>query len=97
DRFSVGRAKVDVLAEHLSRIAAGTNIRTFQSKITVEQTARALLDADVAFGCTDDNAGRLVLSRLATYLLLPVFDCGVILTNDLRDRLDGIYGRVTIL
>jgi len=94
---AVGRPKVEVLAEHLGRIFSGLAITTLQSKITVEQTARGLLDADVVFGCTDDNAGRLVISRLATFLLVPVFDCGVILTSDDSNQLDGIYGRITIL
>jgi hypothetical protein len=49
------------------------------------------------FGCTDDNAGRLVLSRVASYLLTPVIDVGVLLTSDTEDKLRGIDGRVTIL
>ena len=49
------------------------------------------------FGCTDDNAGRLVLSRFASYFLTPVIDCGVLLSSDGHDRLIGIDGRVTIL
>jgi hypothetical protein len=49
------------------------------------------------FGCTDDNAGRLVLSRFASYFLTPVIDCGVLLSSDEHDRLTGIDGRVTIL
>jgi hypothetical protein len=65
--------------------------------ITSEGTARLLLDADVVFGCTDDNAGRMVLSRLATYLMVPVIDCGVLLSSDTRNHLDGIHGRVTVL
>ena len=56
-----------------------------------------LLDADVVFGCTDDNAGRLVLSRIATYLLTPVIDCGILLSSDDSGKVIGIDGRVTIL
>jgi len=93
----VGRPKVDVLGDHLQSIATGVEVVRLNSKITLQPTARALLDADVVFGCTDDNAGRLVLSRLATYLLTPVIDCGVILTSDPAGRLDGIHGRVTVL
>ena len=50
-------------------------------RITHESTAKLLLDADIVFGCTDDNAGRLVLSRIASYLLTPVVDCGVLLSS----------------
>ncbi len=93
----VGRPKVDVLADHLRAIAPDAHVERLNSKITLLPTARALTDADVIFGCTDDNAGRLVLSRLATYMLTPVIDCGVILTSDVAGRLDGIHGRVTVL
>lgn len=93
----VGRPKVDVLANHLQAIASGVDVVRLHSKITMLPAARALMDADVVFGCTDDNAGRLVLSRLATYMATPVIDCGVILTSDGADQLDGIHGRVTVL
>lgn len=93
----IGRAKVEVLADHLRGIAPDLEAKTFTSMITTEGTARQLIGADLIFGCTDDNAGRLVLSRLATYMLIPVFDCGVLLTNDDSGRLDGIHGRVTLL
>jgi len=53
--------------------------------------------ADVVFGCTDDNAGRLVLSRLSTYYLTPVIDLGVLLSSDAAGTLIGIDGRITTL
>ncbi len=93
----VGQPKVQVLARHLARIAPEVRCETFQSMITLEATARRLLGSDVIFGCTDDNAGRLILSRLATYLLTPVIDSGVLLSSDANGGLTGIDGRVTIL
>ena len=93
----VGQPKVNVIAAHVSRIAPDVQVLATQSKITLEATARHLTDADIIFGCTDDNAGRLVLSRLATYMLIPVIDCGVVLSNDENDRITGIDGRVTVL
>ena len=93
----IGRSKVELSAAHISRIAPDACVVTSQSKITQERTARMLIDADVVFGCTDDNAGRLVLSRLASYLLTPVIDCGVLLSSDDRGKLVGIDGRVTLL
>ena len=77
----IGKPKVDVIAAHLGRIAPDAKVIPTQSKITLEATARLLTDADVIFGCTDDNAGRLVLSRLASYMLTPVIDCGVVLSS----------------
>ena len=93
----VGRPKVDVLAEHLLRIAPHTRCETVKSMLTVEPAARQLTSCDVVFGCTDDNAGRLVLSRATTYLLTPVIDCGVLLTSGNDGQLLGIDGRVTVL
>ena len=94
---SVGDPKVDASAAHVRRIAPEAEVMTTQAKITLESTARLLLDADVVFGCTDDNAGRLVLSRIASYLLTPVIDCGVLLSSGPGGQLTGIDGRVTVL
>ena len=93
----VGRAKTDVVAEHLRAIAPNARTNTHASAITTESVARHLMDADVVFGCTDDNAGRLVLSRFSTYFLTPVVDVGVLLTSDARGTIDGIHGRITVL
>ena len=93
----VGKPKVDVSAAHVVRIAPDSEVFPTQAKITVEATAKLLLDADVVFGCTDDNAGRLVLSRIASYLLTPVIDCGVLLSSGCGGQLEGINGRVTVL
>ena len=93
----VGKPKVAVSAAHVERIAPDAEVITTQAPITVEAAAKQLLDADVVFGCTDDNAGRLVLSRIATYLLTPVIDCGVLLSSGRGGMLEGIFGRVTVL
>lgn len=93
----VGQPKVKVLGRHLNEIAPDLHCETIQSMITLESTAKHLIGCDVVFGCTDDNAGRLVLSRLATYLITPVIDCGVLLSSDANGDLIGIDGRVTVL
>ena len=93
----IGKPKVNVSAAHVSRIAPDAEVIPVQSKITFDRTAKLLLDADIVFGCTDDNAGRLVLSRIASNLLTPVIDCGVLLSSGRGGELNGIYGRVTVL
>ena len=93
----VGRSKVDVLTEHLMRIAPDTHCKPVRAMVTVEPAARHLTSCDVVFGCTDDNAGRLVLSRATTYFLTPVIDCGVLLTSNDDGQLISIDGRVTVL
>ncbi len=93
----VDEAKVSVTAAHIRSIAPDAEVVAVQSPITQQDTARRLLDADVIFGCSDDNAGRLVLSRFATYFMTPVIDCGVKLTSSEDGAIEGIDGRVTVL
>jgi hypothetical protein len=93
----VGAAKTSVLGRHLRRIAPDATVHEVPHKVSEENAARALVGCDVVFGCTDDNAGRLVLSRLASYLLTPVIDCGVLLSSGPGGTLEGIDARVTVL
>jgi molybdopterin/thiamine biosynthesis adenylyltransferase/proteasome lid subunit RPN8/RPN11 len=93
----VGKPKVDTLAAHLKRIAPDTRCDLVESMITMAPAARRLCACDIVFGCTDDNAGRLVLSRFSTYMLTPVIDSGVLVTSDPNGTLRGIDGRVTTL
>ena len=93
----VGRPKVAVLSRNLKRIAPDLRCETLIGMCTEEPIARKLAGIDLVFGCTDDNAGRLVLSRLSTYYLLPVIDVGVLLSSDRCGQLTGIDGRVTVL
>ncbi len=93
----VGEAKVIVLAKHLERIAPDAEIEAIRSMITVQSTAKKLISCDLVFGCTDDNAGRLILSRIATYLLIPVIDCGIVISSDANGTISGIDGRITVL
>lgn len=90
-------AKVDVLGDHLERIANGVTTMRIQGSITTEDVAKALRAADLVFGCTDDNAGRLRLSRLPYYYLIPTVDLGIQLHADGADFITGIFGRVTTL
>lgn len=93
----VGQPKVELLKRHLSEIAPDLDCTAVQSMITIQPAARMLAACDLVFGCSDDNAGRLVLSRLASYLLTPIIDMGILLTSDGQGLLAGIDGRVTIV
>jgi len=94
---AVGQAKVKVLHDHLCSIAPDMKCEVVNSMVTMERTARHLVSCDIVFGCTDDNAGRLVLSRFSTFFATPVIDVGVLLTSDHSGNLAGIDGRVTTL
>jgi hypothetical protein len=93
----IGQPKAAVLAAHLARIAPDAKMVPVQGSIVEEDVARRLIGCDLVFGCTDDNAGRLILSRLSSYLLTPVIDCGVLLSSTANGELRGIDGRVTTL
>jgi len=93
----IGKFKTEILAAHLTRIGPDTRCDVVTSMITTQPAALRLSECDIVFGCTDDNAGRLVLSRLSTYMLVPVIDCGVLLTAGVNGSLAGIDGRVTTL
>lgn len=93
----VGSPKVEVLRKHLISVAPDLRCEAVVSRITTERTARQLVGPDVIFGCTDDNAGRLVLSRAANFLLAPVIDTGVVLTSGGSGTIRGIDGRVTVV
>src|SRR6266850_1451827 len=93
----VGQSKVSLASRNIRRISRNAMCREIVGATTAQRAARSLDSCDIVFGCTDDNAGRLVLSRLATYLLLPVIDCGVLLSSDRNGVITGIDGRVTIV
>ena len=93
----VGKPKAEVLAAHLRRIAPDLDCGTVAGRCTSRPVAESLTGTDLLFGCTDDNAGRLVLSRLCYWFLTPVIDMGVLLTSDAGGTLDGIHGRITVL
>src|SRR5229473_1199412 len=78
----VGKLKIDTLAAYLKRIAPETQCNLIRGMITTVAAARHLCSCDIVFGCTDDNAGRLVLSRFSTFLLTPVIDSGVLVSSD---------------
>lgn len=91
----IGRPKAELMAAHLTDITSSTRCEVVQSMLTLEATARRLVACDLIFGCTDDNAGRLVLSRLATYLCIPIIDCGVLISSASDGTIDGVDGRIT--
>lgn len=91
----IGRPKPDVLASHLVSIAPDGDFRGICGSVLDQTTARALTSCDVIFGCTDDNAGRLVLTRLAAYYLCALIDCGVLISSA-DEVISAIHGRVTV-
>ncbi|MGW1341371.1 HesA/MoeB/ThiF family protein [Kribbella sp. NPDC002412] len=93
---TVGKPKAPSLADHVRTIAPDVAVRSIVGRTTSRGVAAALTDRDVIFGCSDDNAGRLILARLSSYYLVPVIDCGVLLSSEDGELL-GIDGRITVM
>jgi molybdopterin/thiamine biosynthesis adenylyltransferase len=89
-----GRPKVDVARDNAERIGLGTTVNRHTGRINNRAALQMLRTCDVIFGCTDDHTGRMHLSSLAYYYLVPVIDLGVaIYSTDGKVR--SITGRVT--
>lgn len=86
--------KVDVAARNVERIGLGTELTAIVGRVTNRGPLENLRDCDVIFGCTDDHAGRINLSRLAFHYLIPLIDVGVVIDSDGSD-IRSITGRVT--
>ncbi|MGI5401496.1 ThiF family adenylyltransferase, partial [Streptomyces sp. CA-135486] len=93
----VGRHKVDVVADHLQRIADGVHIRPVVGTVSHRRIAQQIVGADVVFGCTDDDAGRMRLSRFSCTYLTPLIDCGIQISSTGDGQVHDIIGRVTVL
>lgn len=78
----LARAKVQVLADSVRRIGLGTEVHPLQAELATVEAVRALAGCDIVFGCMDSHDGRRLLNRLASFYLLPYFDCGVGLQAD---------------
>ena len=90
----VGRPKVNVVSDEANRLPTRTSVTAITGNVARESVARELRDCDVLFGCTDDHAGRAVLSRLAYWYLSPLIDVGFVIQST-QGRVGGLFGRVT--
>jgi molybdopterin/thiamine biosynthesis adenylyltransferase len=90
----VGRPKVDVVHDHLASIGLGTSLNPVEGDITRRAIMEQLRDCDVVFGCTDDDGGRGILSRLAYWYLISVIDMGVVIAST-GGEISGVFGRIT--
>jgi proteasome lid subunit RPN8/RPN11 len=92
----VGELKVDVAARNATRIGLGTSVAPVVAKVSERAGVLALRTCDAVFGCTDDNLGRIVLSRLAYWYCLPVIDMGVLIRAP-QGRVTHLDGRITVM
>jgi molybdopterin/thiamine biosynthesis adenylyltransferase len=92
----VGRAKTELAEAQADAIGLGSRLEPVVAKVTEVEAMKRLRGCDVVFGCTDDNAGRIVLSRLAYWYCIPVIDMGVVIRAT-EGEITGLYGRVTTM
>ena len=90
----IGVEKVEVVKRGAEGAGTGTTVVAIAERVTTADAVEMLSRCDVVFGCTDDHAGRLVLSRLAYQFLIPVIDCGVTIRAD-GGAIHDVTGRVT--
>lgn len=74
DRFDLGRKKVDVAKEKLSRINPQIQILTFDLNLNFEF---CLPKVDVAVDCLDNFESKFVLDRLCEMKRIPLIHAGV--------------------
>ncbi len=79
--------KVAIAARHVRAIDPSIVVEAFIGRLPQKEVVDALVHADVALGCTDQQHSRLALSDLAFRYLVPAIDCGVVL--------EGANGKVT--
>lgn len=71
----IGSYKADVLASHLKAHGSGIT-RTTAINDGVGAAVGEICDADIVFGCVDNDGARLLLNQLALQYLIPLVDAG---------------------
>jgi molybdopterin/thiamine biosynthesis adenylyltransferase/proteasome lid subunit RPN8/RPN11 len=92
-----GTPKVDVMQAAAAHIGLGPLPHIVNGRITDSDIARNLRHLDVVFGCTDDERGRLVLSKFSLSHLICVFDMGFAVVPNQDKTTRELDGRVTTL
>lgn len=92
----VGQPKVGVACKQVTAINPVAKCVRLQGDVVDDNVAKALLDVDFIFCCTDSMASRAVLNQLAYQYLIPCIDMGVGIGAE-EDRIKYISGRVQML
>ena len=76
------KAKVVVAREHVHSIEPACEVEAYIGALPQDEIINAVIKADVAIGCTDQQHSRLSLSDLTVRYLLPAIDSGVVMEGD---------------
>jgi len=91
-----GVPKAEIARRSVKDIGIGTKIESIAFGINDLATAKAFKNCDIIFGCTDDEWGRSILTKLAVMYLVPIFDLGVEIDSE-NKCIKSVRGRVTVL
>jgi molybdopterin/thiamine biosynthesis adenylyltransferase len=80
-------AKAHLAREHVLSIDPSCEVIAIVGALPQSEVIDAIVTADVALGCTDQQHSRVALSDVVTRYLVPSFDCGVML--------EGQNGKIT--
>ncbi len=88
--------KTAIAKRNIENIGLGTEVEALNGSTSDLAVAQRLKECDIIFGCTDDEWGRSILTKLAASYLIPIFDMGV--EVDSKDGIiKSVRGRVTSL
>lgn len=96
-RLSDDGAKKAALVERMiAELGVGTRLTAIAKPISFRSVLEQFRECDVVFCCTDDEFSRSLLTRLAIYYVIPVFDMAVQVDSE-NGIIRGVEGRVTTL
>jgi molybdopterin/thiamine biosynthesis adenylyltransferase len=91
-----GPLKTEIARRNLRAINPGLKVATESSSVISRRTISRLVDQDVVFCCTDNEASRAVLNRFSYQYYTPVIDIGTRIVAE-NDIIIGAAGRVTLI
>lgn len=91
-----GTPKVDLTRRLATDVGLPVQLDCHKGSITDLGIAKKFRNCDIIFGCTDDEWGRAVLSKMALSYLIPVFDVGAMIDSR-NGEIKSVRGRVTTL
>ena len=69
--------KVKLAQRLVADIGLPTKLTVIPKPITYRSALAAFRECDIIFGCTDEEWGRSLLTRIAIYYGIPIFDVGI--------------------
>lgn len=85
-----GRQKVDVVSDHIERIAPTASVRRIRESVVTDAGYEALRNSDIVISCVDRDSVRLIVNEVCVAYSKPLFD----LATDIPDDVRAFGGRV---